>query len=145
LFAEGKRANFDLFVCKDGSSALPAMGYSNYFGVEKTKKASTPAVTSTSKHGGWFMISGVELGNDKNAATQVSIQASANTGGKLEIWLDDLKYGQLIATIPVSAAKGANEWKTFSSKIPKVAGRHDVFVKFQGKPREIYVNSISFK
>jgi xylan 1,4-beta-xylosidase len=146
LFAEGKPAGFDLFVCKDGFSALPAAGYSNFFGVEKARKGTATAVTNNSTHGGWFMISGVELGNGKNSAAQVALQAAANTGGQLEIWLDDLKNGRLIATIPVSGTGGENTWKLFSSKIKTISGRHDVFVKFPaGKPREIYISSITFK
>lgn len=91
------------------------------------------------------MISGVELGTGKNSAAQIALQVAANTGGQLEIWLDDLKNGRLIATIPVSGTGGDNSWKLFSSKIKNVSGRHDVFVKFPaGKPREIYVSTITF-
>lgn len=146
VFAEGKPACFDLFVCKDGFSALPAIGYSNYYGVERSNKGSVNAVTNHSTHGGWFMISGVELGNEKNTPAQVEVQAAAGTGGKLEIWLDDLKTGQLIATIPVTGTEDNNSWKLFSSKIKKITGRHDVFVKFPAsKPRDIYINNIRFR
>jgi xylan 1,4-beta-xylosidase len=138
LFAEGKPAFFDQFVCKDGSSFLPAVGYSNYYGVEKSTNGTVKSVTNTSKHGGWFMISGVEL----NKPSQVHIQATANTGGNVEIWLDDLKHGKLIATVPVSATS----WKTITSKIKNISGRHDVFVKFPaGKSGDIFIRNISFK
>lgn len=138
LFAEGKPAFFDQFICKDGSSLLPAVGYSNYYGVEKSTKGTEKSVTNTSIHGGWFMISGVEL----NKPTQVHIQATANTGGKVEIWLDDLKNGKLIATVPLSVTNG----KTITSRIKNITGRHDVFIKFPaGKMRDIYISSISFK
>jgi xylan 1,4-beta-xylosidase len=43
------------------------------------------------------MISGVEL----NKPSQVQVQAIANRGGNIEIWLDTLKQGKLIATVPV--------------------------------------------
>lgn len=142
LFAEGKPALFDQFVCKDGFSILPAVGYSNYYGVEKSTKGAATAVTNTSTHGGWFMISGVELGNGNNTPTQVSLQATANSGGNVEIWLDDLQHGKLIATVPVS---GSN-LKTHNSSIKNISGRHDVFVKFPaGNMRRIYISSITFK
>lgn len=145
LFAEGQPAYFDQFICKDGFSLLPAIGYSNYFGVEKKTRGKETAVTNTSKYGGWFMISGVEIGNEKYKPSQVQVMLSANTGGQLELWLDDLKTGTLIATIPVTPT-GDVEWKTFSKKIKNIAGRHDVFVKFPaGKTRDIFVGSISFK
>lgn len=146
LFAEGKPACFDQFVCKDGFSALPSIGYSNYFGVSKVQTKTGPAVTNNSTHGGWFMISGVELGNDKNKATKVTIEALANAGGKVEIWLDDLKNGLLIATIPLSGAGDTHDWKSFSSRIKNVSGRHDVFVKFpSGKANAIQISEISFR
>ncbi|HTH30100.1 MAG TPA: family 43 glycosylhydrolase, partial [Lacibacter sp.] len=100
LFAEGKPADFDFFVCKDGYSVMPAIGYSNYYAVEKVTVGEETAVTNNSDHGGWFMISGVETGN---TAEQIELVLSAVKAGKLEIWIDDLKTGKLIATIPVTA------------------------------------------
>ncbi|MBO9204447.1 MULTISPECIES: family 43 glycosylhydrolase [Niastella] len=146
LFAEGTRANFDQFVCKDGYAELPAIGYSNYFGIRKVKNEAGNAVTNNSIHGGWFMISGVELGIGNNTAKQVEVQALAKTGGKLEIWLDDLKNGQLIATLSVPRGGDAHTWKTISSKLKIVSGQHDVFVKFPtGIPGDINISSIRFK
>jgi hypothetical protein len=132
LFAEGKIADFDFFVCKDGFSSLPAAGYSNYYGVEKIKQASGKVVTNISANGGWFMLSGIELGEKKNAAKKIEVLASSKTGGKLEIWLDDLTTGKLIATLNVDATEGENSWKVFSKVMKNVSGHHDVFVKFAG-------------
>lgn len=142
LFAEGGPADFDFFVCKDGSTSLPAAGYSNYYGVTTATKEGEKAVTNTSMYGGWFMISGVELGNA--SPSSLELVASSNGIGKLEIWLDDLKNGKLIATIPVNATRNG-EWKTFSKAIKGIVGQHDVFVKFQSGPAQsIYVKSIKF-
>ncbi|MFL5746171.1 MAG: family 43 glycosylhydrolase [Niastella sp.] len=145
LFAEGRPADFDLFVCKDGFSSLPAAGYSNYYGVQTVTQGSEKVVTTHAAKGGWFMLSGVEFGNDKRTANQVQLMAAAKTAGKLEIWLDDLTTGKLIATIPVTATGAANNWKIFSKKISKVAGRHDVFVKFPpGEPGSMDIKTIQF-
>jgi beta-xylosidase len=145
LFAEGSHADFDLFVCKDGFSSLSAAGYSNYYGVQTVTQESEKVVTSASSKGGWFMLSGVELGKDKRTASQLQLMVAAKTAGKLEIWLDDLTTGKLIATIPVTATGAASNWKLFSKKIGKVAGRHDVFVKFPAAdPRSIYIKTIQF-
>lgn len=146
LFAEGKPAFFDQFVCKDGFSSLPAIGYSNYYGIEKNTKDTVTAVTNTSKHGGWFMISGVELGNGKNIPARVEIQATAIKNGKIEIWLNDLKTGTLMATIPISITGSNNTFTTFSSRIRNVSGRHDIYVKYPaGEPRTIKISSIRFR
>ncbi|HEX6431140.1 MAG TPA: family 43 glycosylhydrolase [Niastella sp.] len=145
LFAEGKLADFDLFVCKDGFSSLSAAGYSNYYGVQTVKQGAEKIVTAKTAKGGWFMLSGVELGKDKRSTDQVQVMAAAMTAGKLEIWLDDIQTGKLIATIPVTATGAANNWKIFNKKIGKLAGRHDVFVKFPaGNPGFLYIKTIQF-
>jgi beta-xylosidase len=145
LFAEGRLADFDLFVCKDGFSALSAAGYSNYYGVQTVMQQTEKMVTTNTAKGGWFMLSGVELGKENKPANQVQVTVAANTTGTLEIWLDDLTTGKLIATIPVTTTGGENNWKNFSKKIGKVTGRHDVFVKFPaGNPGSLNIKTIQF-
>lgn len=143
LFAEGKPADFDFFVCKDGFSPILAAGYSNFFGVETIQKASGKVVTNTSANGGWLMISGVELG--KTSPSAIEVLTSSASKGKLEIWLDDLKTGKLIATILLSSTGGEDNWKAFSKAVKGVSGHHDVFVKFPaGKERTITIKSLKF-
>lgn len=145
LFAEGKPADFDFFICKDGFSPLVAAGYSNYYGVQTIKQEPEKIVTNTSTNGGWFMLSGVELGNEKNAAAKIEVQASSKKGGKLEIWLDDLTTGKLVATIDVDATGGENNWKIFSKAIKSVSGHHDVFVKFPtGSDHNLFIKTLRF-
>ena len=145
LFAQGKPADFDFFICKDGLSPLPAAGYRNYFGIETVREASEKVVTNTSVHGGWFVISGVELGEKGRLAGQVEVLASSPHGGKLEIWIDGLGNGRRIATIPVKPTGGKGNFKVFREKIKPVSGHHDVFVKFsQVSPGEIYIQNIKF-
>ena len=145
LFAEGKPADFDFFICKDGFSTLPATAYSNYFAVKKIKQSYAEVVTNTSEKGGWLMISGVELGKGRRSAAQVEINASSKRAGKLEIWLDDLSTGKLLATIPVNATGGENNFKLFRKTIKNSSGHHDVFIKFVGaKAGGIFIESIRF-
>ncbi len=141
LFAEGKPADFDFFICKDGFSVMPAVGYSKYYGVEKVSVGEEVAVTNKSAYGGWFMISGVETGT---TASKIELVVSAVKAGELEIWVDDLKTGKLIATIPV-AATGEGKWKPVSKILKNVTGKHDVFIKFKsGNHHAVYVKSIRF-
>jgi hypothetical protein len=145
LFAEGRPADFDLFVCKDGFSVLPAAGYSNYYGIQTIEQGPEPVVTNSSAKGGWFMLSGIELGNNKKFAGQVQVNIASKTAGRVEIWLDDITSGKLIATLPVSSTGGESNWKLISKKIGKVTGTHDVFVKLpEGSPRSLYIKSIQF-
>ena len=143
LFAEGKQADFDFFVCKDGFSPVLAAGYSNYFGIKIIKKESGKVVTNTSPNGGWFMISGVDLG--KSSPSSIEVVASSISNGKIEIWLDDLTDGKLIASIPINSTGGENNWKTFTKSVKNISGHHDVFVKFlTGKEGPINIKSIRF-
>ncbi len=145
LFTESKPADFDFFVCKDGFSELPAVGFSNAYGVEKVKVGTDEIVSASSNLGGWFMLSGVELGGTTSAASQVQLQVSAKTAGTLEIWLDDLTFGQRIATIPYSAT-GSSNWKSVMQKVKGVSGHHDVFVKFPaGNSESLMVKSLQFQ
>ena len=89
------------------------------------------------------MISGVELG--KQSPSAVELVASSGVKGKLEIWLDDLKNGKLIATITVSATGGEMNLKTFSKAVKNVSGHHDVFIKFPTvKEGTIRIKSLRF-
>jgi len=142
LFAEGKPADFDFFICKDAYSNLQAAGYSNYYGVTTIAGDGEKAVTNTSVYGGWFMISGVELG--KQSPSAVELTASAKRNGKLEIWLDDLQNGKLIAIIPVTKTAN-NQRKAFRKLVKGITGQHDVFVKFpSGSANAILIKSIKF-
>lgn len=144
LFAEGKSADFDFFVCKDGFSELPAIGYSNYYGVEKVKIDKEEAITNDSNLGGWLMISGVELGNKSKSASEIQVQLMAKSIGKIEIWLDDLSTGKLIATIPFSATD--DSWKTVTQKVKGILGHHDIFIKFPKEQSKLLnIKSIQFK
>jgi len=143
LFAEGKPADFDFFICKDGYSPILAAGYSNYFGVATLKRESGKVVTNTSANGGWFMISGVELG--KTPPSALEMEVSSGVKGKLEIRIDDLKEGKPIATIPISLTGGENVWKTFSEAVKNVSGHHDIFISFpSGKEGAIVIRSFRF-
>ena len=137
LFAEGRVADFDRFVCKDGFSPLAAAGYSNYYGVEMVDKA----MTNTSVNGGWLMISGVYL----DRASQVSVDAVAARGGNLEIWIDDLEKGRKIATVNLKGRTSDGEETATAALLKPVSGSHDVFVKWApGMKQAIFLKHIVF-
>lgn len=143
LFAEGKQADFDKFVCKDGFSELPAVGFSNYYAVKVIKEGNEKLVTNTSPHGGWFMISGVDLG--QSGAKSINIALSSTVKSSLEIWQDDLKTGKLIATIPITPTGSKNKLKLITQKVQNLSGHHDIFVKFNsGNAGSIKIENIRF-
>jgi xylan 1,4-beta-xylosidase len=143
LFAEGKPADFDFFICKDGYSSLSAAGFNNYFGIHTINKDAEKAVTNSSSNGGWLMISGVNLG--KKSPSSVEISATSEVKGKIEIWLDDLKNGKQIASVTVTPTGGTGTWKNFKKTIKQSTGHHDVFIRYpSGKEGTILIKSIRF-
>jgi hypothetical protein len=140
LFAEGQSADFDFFICKDGFTPIPAISAGNFFGIQKLPNAS---LTNNSALGGWFMISGVQLGHDKTPPSSVKLQVESSRSAQLELWIDDLGTGKKIATIPVQDTRG--QWSDAITKIPAIAGAHDIFIKFPtGTPQTISIKSIQF-
>jgi hypothetical protein len=88
------------------------------------------------------MIAGVEYGN---AAAQIEITAAAIKTGIIEIWLDDLATGKLVASISLAATGSQNNWQAVKKGLKNVTGRHDVFIKFpKGSNHELFVKSIRF-
>lgn len=140
LFAEAQSADFDFFICKDGYSTLPAIGYSNYYGIRSATTSDTKYVTTTTANGGWFMLSGVEFG--KTAPAAVEIAVSADSKGTIELWTDDLATGKRLAVIPVTVT-GENNWKLVKQAIPKCTGHHDLFIRFlPGIPASVKIKSV---
>jgi len=141
MFAEGKPADFDWFRCKDAFSPLVAAGYANEYGIRTVDRDGEKVVMNTSSNGGWFMLSGVETGEDAAGGIELSVAATA--AGDIQIWLDDLQNGKLVAKVPVDAT--GDEWKTVSAKVEKFGGHHDVFVKYPGGGEgKIFIRSLRF-
>jgi xylan 1,4-beta-xylosidase len=142
VFAEGKPADFDMFICKDGMSVLPASGYGNYFGVTTINKGAVKLVSNTSDKGGWFMISGVEMG--AQPPSSVEVVASTRSNVKIELWIGDLEKGKLIATIPLVGNAG-NNMQRFRQTLKGITGQHDIFLRFpKGTPPGVGIQSIQF-
>jgi beta-xylosidase len=142
LFAEGGPVDFDLFVCKDGFSPMPAVGSSNHYGIQKVTTAGDWLVTNNSTYGGWLMISGVDFGL-ANDAKAIELVATSSKGGTLEIILDDLKDGQKIAAVPIKPGNKASHVYPLSLPAGKLSGQHDLFIRFPaGVSQDIFLKSI---
>jgi hypothetical protein len=87
-----------------------------------------------------MMISGVDLGLQKKNAKGIEIQYNAETNGVIELWIDDLRTGKLIAKIPYVSGKNS-----VRKSIKAIAGHHDIFVKFPvGKSHKLQIKSLQF-
>jgi len=145
LYAERKQAYFDLFIYKDGFSALPATGFNNAYGIKTITKVPGKVVTNSTAEGGWLMLGGVELGTGEKVPVKVDVTASCVSGGDLEIWLDDIENeGTKIATIQIAGTGGADTWQTFSGDVSGINGQHDIYLRFSGTENAFYIHTIQF-
>lgn len=139
LFAEHGPVDFDFFVCKDGFSALPAIGSSNQYGTHKVKRGDDWVVTNFSTHGGWLMISGVDFGT-AGEARAIEITAAATQSGELKVLVDDLENGRQIAGVPIKPGQLSGRALLRNKDL---SGQHDLFIKFPaGASQEIFIKSI---
>lgn len=90
-----------------------------------------------SKIGGddYIKIRSVDL--KKGAKKFEANVASASSLGKIEIRLND-KNGKLLGTLAVESTGGDQNWKTFSCKLEKFKGVHDVYLVFKGNGDDLF-------
>lgn len=142
LFSEGKSADFDSFIYKDAFTPLAAIGYSNYYAAAKVQKAGRSGVVNTSEHGGWFMISGVDFGKDIAERVDVVVKSKVKTS--LEIRIDDLSDGKLVAKINIDKLSG-DKIRHYLQRVNSVSGQHDVYVKFSPSANgQVWLQSLTF-
>jgi xylan 1,4-beta-xylosidase len=144
LFAEGAAVDFDYFICKDGFSAMPAVGSSNHYGIQKVAQERGETVTNQSRYGGWLMISGVDFGK-AGEAKAIEVEAHAQKGGVVEVLLDDLQEGKQLATIPIKPGKSSAHVYSLR-RVTGISGQHDLFIRFPaGAQQDIIIKSIRLK
>ncbi|MDD2256847.1 MAG: carbohydrate-binding protein, partial [Bacteroidales bacterium] len=96
------------------------------------KDPQTGMYVSQIHNGDYLKVQAVDF---NKGAKRFDVSASATTqGGSIEIRLD-APDGQLLGTCAIGQTDG---WKTFSSKIQKVKGVHDVYLVFKGGSDELF-------
>ncbi len=142
LFAVGSPAEFDFFVSRSARSPLPAVGYSNYYGIKKTSADADAQVTTTTDNGGWIMISGVDFGTA--SPKKINLNGYAGTPAKIEIWVDDLTTGTRLGQATLSKSLDG-KMSAASAPISPVTGQHDLFIQIPpSKAGSIRLRDIHF-
>ncbi|MDD3166516.1 MAG: glycoside hydrolase family 43 protein [Bacteroidales bacterium] len=101
-------------------------------GLKTAKDPQTGMYVSQIHNGDYLKVQAVDF---NKGAKRFNVSASASTqGGSIEIRLD-APDGQLLGTCTIGQTDG---WKTFSSKIQKVKGVHDVYLVFKGGSDELF-------
>lgn len=146
LFAAKKTAYFDMYLYRDGFSGLPAIGHNNHFGVEAKGTGTNKAMTNTTEKGGWLMMGGVSFGPDLRVPVKIEVEAaSANSGGTLEVWVNDIEEGGAkIAEINITNTGSETSWEKFSADVPGLSGQYDLYLRWNGSANAFLVKKISF-
>lgn len=83
----------------------------------------------------YIQIKGIDF---KQGAKSFEISAaSATSGGKIEIRLDG-RDGELLGVCNIDNTGEWDRWKTFSTKVTKAKGVHDLFLVFKGGEGELF-------
>ncbi len=85
------------------------------------------------------MYAGVELGHpgyDKKPLKVEITASSASEGGVAEIWMDSIGTGTKIGECRIDNTGGWETFRTFSSPVEHVTGRHDLYLLFTGASGE---------
>jgi len=64
--------------------------------------------------------------------------SSASKGGEVELWLDAIGTGTKLAVCKILNTGNWDNYRTFSSRIKKVKGRHDVYLMFKGNKEQLF-------
>jgi xylan 1,4-beta-xylosidase len=136
LYVKGNSsAYFDLYIYRDAYTPIMAECPANQYGTTRESSTDGIYVLDNIHNNDWAMYAGVEFGNREYAKASDSVQfiaASANDGSTVEIWLDSLETGTRIGTCTIGNTGSWNSYSTFSVKIDRITGIHDVFLKFSG-------------
>jgi arabinoxylan arabinofuranohydrolase len=98
----------------------------------KTKKSSGGMVVTNIDNEDYLIVKGVDFG--KGAKT-FQVHAASLTGGKIEIRLEN-QDGPILCICEIQNT--SNAWKTFSAKINKTQGVHDLCFVFKGDAEELF-------
>lgn len=138
LYVQGNSADFDLYIYRDAYTPILAECPANRYGVERMAGTDKNYNLDDIHNNDWALYAGVEFGSKEYNRNAKSVQftASAVLGGTIEVWIDAIETGKKIATCEIKPTGDVNSFKTFSAKIAKTTGNHDVYLKFNGKGSE---------
>lgn len=101
----------------------------------KTDKSTEAGVYVTQIHNGDFIqVRGVDF---QKGAKKAEFTIASSNSGIVEIHLNKVD-GEIIGTSKIENTGGSQNWKTFTTKLKKVKGVHDLFFVFKGEQGELF-------
>lgn len=104
-------------------------------GVEIAKDDKVGIYVTDINNGDHIKVRSVDFSN--GAKTFLANVAASSSKGKIEIRIDG-KTGNLLGTLEVKNTGGDKTWKTFSCKVNKVKGVHDIYFVFKGTDGNLF-------
>ncbi|WP_321317483.1 glycoside hydrolase family 43 protein [Labilibaculum sp.] len=101
----------------------------------KTNKNTSKGMYVTHIHNNdYLQVVGVDF---EKGAKEFEAIVTSLVIGKIEIRLDD-KDGSLIGNCEIENTGGDDRWKSFTTKVKKVKGKHDLYLVFKGGEGELF-------
>ncbi|MDH6312914.1 arabinoxylan arabinofuranohydrolase [Parabacteroides sp. PFB2-10] len=101
----------------------------------KTKRNTQTGMYVTSVHNNdYIRLQAVDF---KKGAKSFEVSAAAVRGGKIEIRLDAVD-GTLLGVCDITQSGSQDAWKTFTTKVKKEKGVHDLYFVFKGGEGELF-------
>ena len=99
------------------------------YGLKTVEKGNGVIYINNVNDGEYLKLAGVDFGT---GAKSVAYTLASLTGGSIEVHVDAAN-GPLLGTIKVGKTGGAEKFKTFTAKLAKTTGIHDVYFVFHGE------------
>ena len=137
LFVQGSSsAAFDLYLYRDAYTPIAAECPANQFGTTSTTSIYGSGTLGNIGDGDWALYAGVEFGSlDYTGSIPDSLFITAScvgAGGTVEVYLDSLDTGTLIAQCSITSTGSWNSFATFGAKlVTTVSDNHDLYLKFK--------------
>jgi hypothetical protein len=97
-------------------------------------------------NGDWLRFDRIDFGDTPPASVNLRVASEAQTGGRLEIRIDD-QTAPPVATLQTAHTGGWQNWRTESTGMAPVTGVHTVFVTFghDGPDDFLNLNWLTFR
>ncbi|MBN1302569.1 MAG: family 43 glycosylhydrolase [Melioribacteraceae bacterium] len=147
LYVKGKTAYFDFYIYRDAYTPIKAHHPANQLGTLRVLNGKAPDYLENIDNNDWAMYAGVEFSGKDFYKKPVSIEisaASAGSGGVVEVWLDSIETGNMIAECTIENTGGWNNFQTFTADVDSVSGNHDVYLRFTGSGELFIIDWFKF-
>jgi len=139
LYVQGREAYFDLYIYRDAYSPILAECPANQFGTIRSTKEDGIYRLDSIHANDWALYAGAEFGNNEYLKVPKTIEITAScagSGGNVEVWLDSIGTGTMVAECEISNTGDWNTFATFTAPVGTIEGRHDVYLRFTGTEGE---------